>query len=77
MPWPYNPTKPNFDLETSHQKQTSVTHLIEDILGVLHVSAPVKQIELLPFSEEQANIAETILSTNKESPLQAEKVLGA
>ena len=67
---------PNFDLETSHQQQTLVTRLIEDILGILHVSAPVKQIEPLPFSEEEANNVETILSTNKESPLQAEKVLG-
>lgn len=68
---------PNFDLEISHQQQaTSITHLIEDILGILHVSAPVKQIESLPCSEEEANNVETILSANKESPLQAEKVLG-
>ena len=68
---------PNFDLEISHQQQvTSLTHLIKDILGILHVSAPVKQIEPLPCSEEEANNVETILSTNKESPLQAKKVLG-
>ena len=68
---------PNFDLETSHQQQTSVTRLIEDILGILHVSTPLKQIiDPLPFSEEEANSIELIFSSNTESTLRAEKVVG-
>lgn len=66
---------PNFDLETSHQQQTLVTHLIEGILGILHVSAP-RHVEPLPSSEEEATNIELIFSTNKESPLQVEKITG-
>ena len=67
---------PNFNLETSHQQQASVTRLIEDILGILHVSTPLKQIDPLPFSEEEANNIELIFSSNMESTLRAEKVVG-
>ena len=67
---------PNFNLEASEQQQISVTRLIEDVLGILHVSTPFKQIEALPSSEEEASNIEFILSTNKESPLQTEQVIG-
>lgn len=67
---------PNFELKTSQQVTASVAHIIESMLGIFHISTPVKQIEPLPSSEEEANSIEYILCTNKVSSLQVEKVIG-
>ena len=67
---------PNFDQENSHGRRVSVTGLIEGILGILYVSTPLKHIEPLPFSEEEARSVASILSANTESPLRAEKIVG-
>ena len=67
---------PNFDLESSQQSAASVASIVKDVLGIFHTSIPKKQIEPLPSSEEEANNIEFLLSTNKESPLQTQKVIG-
>lgn len=68
---------PDFDLETLHpSSSSSIVHLINEVLGVLHISIPVRQIESLPSSEEEADNIEYILSTNKNTTLLVEKVTG-
>ena len=64
---------PDFNLEV-HPPSSSIVHIINEVLGVLHISTSVRQIESLPSSEEEADNIEYILSTNKNTALLVEKV---
>lgn len=67
---------PNFNLKASEKTTSSLAHIIDKMFGLFPISKPMINIESLPSSDEEANYIEHILSVNKESPLQVEKITG-